>query len=109
MAATFVLSHRSTVTIPFDAPDYYAHGAAYAVLGFLLTRALAGGRWAAMTLRLALLATVLATLYGVSDEFHQSFIPGRTATLGDLVADGVGALAGGLVGAGIGRILRARQ
>jgi VanZ family protein len=108
MAATFVASHQPTVTIPFDAPDYYAHGAAYAGLGFLLTRALAGGQLAAMTLRLALIATVLGTLYGVSDEFHQSFVPGRMATLSDVIADGVGALVGALVAAGVGRLLRNR-
>jgi len=109
MAATFVSSSRSTVTIPFDAPDYYAHAAAYSVLGFLLTRALAGGELAAMTLRLALIATVLGTLYGISDEFHQSFVPGRMATVSDVIADGVGALLGALVAAWIGRFLRSRQ
>lgn len=109
MAATFILSHRSTVTIPFDAPDYYAHAAAYAVLGFLLTRALADGQLATMTLRLALIATVLGTLYGISDEFHQSFVPGRMATVSDVIADGVGALVGGLVAAGVGRFIRAKQ
>ncbi len=109
MVATFVSSSRSSVTIPFDAPDYYAHGASYAVLGFLLARALAGGQLAAMTVRLALVATVLGTLYGISDEFHQSFVPGRMATVSDVIADGVGALVGGLVAAGVGRFLRARQ
>ena len=31
--------------------------------------------------------------YGVADEFHQSFIPGRFASGGDVVADGIGAVA----------------
>ncbi|HSG50218.1 MAG TPA: VanZ family protein [Longimicrobiales bacterium] len=33
-------------------------------------------------------------LYAVSDEIHQSFVPGRTASLTDLAADAVGLLAG---------------
>ena len=30
-------------------------------------------------------------LYGISDEFHQSFIPGRFVSIGDVIADGTGA------------------
>jgi VanZ family protein len=37
------------------------------------------------------LAFLLAALYGLSDEFHQSFIPGRKATLIDWVIDLAGA------------------
>jgi VanZ family protein len=41
----------------------------------------------------ALLSSFLLTiLYGVTDEFHQSFVPGRHASLLDLVADSFGAL-----------------
>ena len=31
-------------------------------------------------------------LYGISDEFHQSFVPGRMVSVWDVVADGCGAL-----------------
>ena len=34
---------------------------------------------------------VFASLYGVSDEFHQYFVPGRTPDIGDLCADAAGA------------------
>lgn len=102
MAATFVVSHQPVVVIPFDAPDYYAHGVSYAVLGALLTRALAGGRLAAMTWRFAAVAALLATLYGVSDEFHQSFVPGRIASLSDIIADGIGAAVGAFAAASVG-------
>jgi VanZ family protein len=37
------------------------------------------------------LAFLLAALYGLTDEFHQSFIPGRKATLIDWIIDLVGA------------------
>ena len=40
---------------------------------------------------LALDTVVFALLYGVSDEFHQAFVPGRTATAIDLGADVLGA------------------
>jgi len=37
-------------------------------------------------------AVLVSALYGVSDEYHQSFIDGRTTELADLVADAAGAL-----------------
>jgi VanZ family protein len=63
------------------------HLAVYAVLAVLLQRALeqTGIR------RPALWALLIAVLYGLSDEFHQHFVPGRTPTLFDLATDAVGA------------------
>lgn len=102
MAAIFVASHQSVVVIPFGSPDYLAHGASYAVLAGLLVRALAGGDLSNMRAQLILPAVVLATLYGLSDEFHQSFIPGRLASVSDLVADSVGALVGAVAATALG-------
>jgi VanZ family protein len=109
MAVTFYISHQSAVSIPMGAPDYVAHGVSYAGLGVMLMRGLAGGRLSAMTWRLVLLATLLGGLYGVSDEFHQSFIPGRHASLSDIVADTVGTFVGASVAALIGGILRTQN
>jgi VanZ family protein len=41
--------------------------------------------------RRATLAFVIAVAYGASDEFHQSFVPGRDASLGDLLVDAIAA------------------
>ena len=41
-------------------------------------------------------AFILAGIYGITDEFHQSFVPGRDASLGDAAADFAGALLGSL-------------
>ncbi len=40
---------------------------------------------------------ILALLYGISDEFHQYFVPKRSCDLLDLFADAAGAAAGMLV------------
>jgi VanZ family protein len=109
MAATFFASHRPAVVIPFGAPDYVAHAIAYSVLAALLVRALAGGALSAMTSALIVPAVVLAVIYGASDEFHQSFVPGRDASLMDLAADTVGAVAGASAAAVVGKALRGRR
>ena len=109
MAVTFYLSHQSGIAIPLGAPDYMAHGVGYAGLGALLMRALAGGHLSAMSWRWVLVATVLGGLYGVSDEFHQSFVPNRYPSVSDVVADTVGSLVGACGAAIAGGWLRRRQ
>lgn len=55
-------------------------------------------------------AVVLATLYGLSDEWHQSFVPGRSADPADLLADAVGAtLFAWMLAWGMNRKLGARR
>ena len=64
-----------------------AHTLLYAVLAFLFAWALGADR------RALVLAFVLAVLYAVSDEFHQSFVPGRHPDPLDLACDAAGAAA----------------
>jgi VanZ family protein len=63
-----------------------AHVAGYLVLTILLLRALHRSDVAAAMPA----AIVLALAYAVSDEWHQSFVPGRTATPQDVAIDGLG-------------------
>jgi VanZ family protein len=42
----------------------------------------------------AAIGLAAAVLYGVSDEWHQSFVPGRDPSWDDLATDAVGAVAG---------------
>ena len=66
-----------------------AHFTEYAVFGWLIARALRDARgW---QLHHALLAVALAGAYAVSDEVHQIFVPGRTAAVGDVLIDVLGA------------------
>ena len=79
---------------PGGLPDYVVHALVYAGFAAVLLRALARGRWSGVTAGRAVAAAMAATAYGVTDEFHQSFVPGRFVSLGDLVADAGGAAAG---------------
>ncbi|MDX6631137.1 MAG: hypothetical protein QOH00_3383 [Gaiellales bacterium] len=63
-----------------------AHVTEYFVLTALLLRAL---RRSGLT-PAVLAATGVALAYAASDEWHQSFVPGRTATPRDVAIDGLG-------------------
>ncbi len=64
-----------------------AHAVEYAILGALLVRALRRSSW----------ALALGVAYAVSDEIHQSFVPGRQGALLDVLIDSVGVVAGTLL------------
>ena len=101
MGLIFYASSLSDPGAPGNVSDKAAHFLVYGALGGTLLRALAGGRSARMTARRIFASTVLATLYGVSDEIHQMFVPPRTPDWRDVCADAFGALAGAaLVAAG---------
>ena len=78
--------------------DKSGHSIGYALLAVVLLRAFARGRLSGVTWTAGLAAIVLATMYGVSDEFHQSFVPGRSPDRFDVVADCVGATIGVALG-----------
>lgn len=92
MAVIFAASSISEIgALPGGISDKSAHGTGYAILGAVLLRALAGGRMKGVTWGRAAAAVILATLYGASDEFHQSFVPGRSPDRFDVLADCIGA------------------
>jgi len=98
LALIFFLSSRSTLPLPKEViqHDKIMHLLMYLGLGFLVTRALKDSFPSLPFLRLFWLAVLFCTLYGMSDELHQSFIPGRDASGYDVLADGVGGCVGAL-------------
>ena len=94
MVLIFAMSSREQ----FPAPPGFsiamlsivAHLFLYGVLATLLLVALERDGRATRSARLA--AIVGAVLYGVSDEFHQSFVPGRDASLFDVGVNTIGAI-----------------
>jgi VanZ like protein len=99
MALIFAASSIPNLgSLPGGMSDKSGHSIGYAILGALLLRAFAGGRLQGITWTRGAVAIVLATLYGMSDEFHQLFVPGRSADRYDVIADSVGAA----IGVGLG-------
>ena len=76
--------------------DKLAHATVYALLAFVAARAFATLPISHHAPMLPWAAALFAALYGLSDEIHQSFVPGRSADVWDWVADVLGAIAGAL-------------
>jgi VanZ family protein len=74
--------------------DKAMHFLAYAILGGLFFRAFVRTRVDMRTGRAFLLSVLLTTLYGISDEIHQSFVPHREADIMDVMANTIGSVAG---------------
>ena len=78
--------------------DKLDHIVAYALGGILLCRAfLYQSKFPRWQQTYFVVAFVVGILYGISDEFHQMFVPGRYADVWDVVADSVGILLGVLL------------
>ena len=105
MALIFAASSSSdTSAVPSAIPDKVVHFAVYAVLGVLLLRAVAGGRLRGVTWSGVVVAVAVATLYGITDEWHQSFVPNRTPDAMDVLADLAGASTGAILGCLVARL-----
>lgn len=78
----------------FQFSDKILHFLAYAVMGLLFYRAYQTLRIKDDRRMLILLSVVSATLYGISDEIHQYYVPFRDADILDAVANTLGALCG---------------
>jgi VanZ family protein len=97
MALIFVISSVAGQVpgvqhLPFR--DKAIHFVEYAVLGWLCTGAARRSWPSAAPWRIATFAVFVSALWGLSDEIHQAFVPGRSSELADLVADLFGSAAG---------------
>ena len=94
LAVLFVLSDQPGDAVPswWSVPDVVAHTVLYTVLGVLLVlgRHWNGGRPGWFVLAGA------GLLFAALDEWHQSWVPGRTPSSGDVAADALGLLIGGV-------------
>lgn len=94
MGLLFYLSHQPSLHTPelFPNQDKLIHAVVYGALGVMLlgTQPLRAGHYTWQQIGASVL---IASLYGASDELHQSFIPGRSPEVADWIADTLGALA----------------
>ena len=92
MAVIFACSHQPTLHGAERIPDVLTHGTAYGTLAFFMARAVGTSAW--RSLGSSLLVVAASTLYGVTDELHQAFVPGRHCDPWDVLKDFGGSLCG---------------
>jgi VanZ family protein len=88
----FWLSSISTLPHIPENSDKFFHFIEYFVFAVLIWRAFGLGKFWFFNSKQALLTTFIASTYAASDEFHQLFVPGRSASIYDWIADVAGIL-----------------
>lgn len=98
MTLIFILSAQSAIQIPsmFFQQDKALHSLLFGTLG-LFWALLVMNDGSRPTLWHVVLVGLVVTGYGGLDEFHQSFVPGRTPDILDLAADASGGLISALL------------
>lgn len=94
MAFLFYFSSKSSSNLPAMpyGTDKIVHTIAYIGLGISFAFWFKPHLWKRFRVLVPLAVFFLTILFAFSDEFHQSFTPGRMASGFDLIADGVGAI-----------------
>ena len=69
-----------------------AHLTIYLVLGFLIISLLK--EYTTIDRKSIIIACIISILYAISDEIHQSFVPGRSCELRDILIDSTGSIIG---------------
>lgn len=75
--------------------DKFAHTIEYYVLGYLLMRIFATSPHRIFSRAPAVFVIILGVLCGISDEWNQSLVPGRDASIHDILFDLLGIVLAG--------------
>jgi VanZ family protein len=94
----FLLPHASAETLDFlhHIIRKCGHLTEYFILSMLILRGIRAGE-KGMHVRWALVTILIIAGYAALDEYHQSFVPGRTAAVGDVLIDTSGGIAAQIV------------
>lgn len=107
MAISWYLSSGTLDTIPIPSvSDKLIHLVCFAGLGFSWCWWFPREAWLEHPWRHILYVTLIVVTYGVVDEVHQYYVPGRFASALDWVADVAGGMLGGISGYAGARLLR---
>ena len=93
----------SSLERPFDVSfetgniDKVIHFLEYSVFGFLLIRAIYGSDIRISRSVAIIMAFLIGVLYGITDELHQSVVPGRFAEISDFIFDSIGSFVGAIM------------
>jgi len=108
MGLIFFLSSLPAKSFPIGTTNFeenLAHIFLYAVLGYLIYQGVINFGQKTVVWKLMLLSLGLVALYGISDEYHQGFVPGRFVSFSDLGFD----IFGGSIGIILADFMRKRK
>lgn len=99
MGSIFYASSIPASDIPplFAFQDVAFHIIAYAIMAYFFSRALKNTYLRMKPFKIVYLTVLFGVAYGISDEFHQIYVPTRCASGFDLFIDCLGSLIGSLV------------
>lgn len=100
MGAIFFLSHQPSGRLDLPKIPFFDKIGHFAIYGLLALTVLYIPSQAARLSRpktIVAVTVLFCTLFGITDEFHQSFVPGRDVSPADIAADTCGAAAAGLL------------
>lgn len=99
MAVIFRVSCVPGTDVPglFPFQDVGYHFFIYLLLAFSFARALKNARGKIKSPVLIFSTLVFALAYALTDEFHQGFVPGRSAAGFDVAIDALGGVVGGMI------------
>jgi VanZ family protein len=106
----FFLPHASAETLDFlhHIIRKCAHLTEYFILSMLILRGIRAGE-KGLYLRWALVTVLIVAGYAALDEYHQSFVPGRTAAVRDVLIDTTGGIAAQIVASLFVLLRKARE
>jgi len=100
MLAIFVQSSIGSLELPdfgFDFMDKVVHFFVFGVLGMLTARGMRNVKNKRISENYLSVTFLICAIYGILDEIHQYFVPGRHCSWGDMIADILGVFVLGLV------------
>ena len=106
----FFLPHASAETLDFlhHIIRKCGHLTEYFILSMLILRGIRAGE-KGLYLRWVLVTILIVVGYAALDEYHQSFVPGRTAAVGDVLIDTTGGIAAQIVASLVVLLRKARE
>ena len=109
-AAIFLVSSQDTSNVPlFPHVDKVIHGAEFGILCALICWSISSASFSAKSIYKIALPIALASIYGATDEYHQSFTPHRSVEFLDWVADTTGATIAGFTWQALAKRRRGKE
>ena len=86
------IGNMNLIDLGFSFQDKFLHFFVFGLLALLMARSFKKSRLKLFRNYYHVFAILFTALYGIVDEYHQYFVPGRFSTVGDWVADLLGAI-----------------